>query len=126
MSTPEGRVKDVVKKILKRFENVYYHMPVQNGMGEPTLDFIGSCNGHFFAIETKAPGKKPTERQQLTMGNMLAGGAVVFVVDDDASAAVMRTTLQFMGGTENEKTNSSNSVRGPAVRAVPHNRRGAK
>lgn len=83
--TPEGRVKEGVKRVLKK-HNAYYHMPVQNGMGKPTLDFVCCHNGWFIAIETKAKkGDKPTQRQQQTIEEMKAAGAAVFVVccDED-------------------------------------------
>lgn len=66
MKTPEGKLKDQVKAFLKE-RGAYYHMPVQMGYGSPTLDFIGCYQGKFFAIETKAPGKGPTPRQNATM-----------------------------------------------------------
>lgn len=81
-TTPEGKVKDSIKKTLKNV-GAYYFMPVQNGMGAPSLDFLGCFCGQFFAIEAKAPGKKPTKRQELTMGSMAATGGVVFVIDGD-------------------------------------------
>jgi len=84
-NTSEGKVKLQVKRALKMLQDrgypVYYHMPVQNGMGKPTLDFIGCIKGQFFAIETKAPGKKPTERQEGTIADMRKAGANVFVYD---------------------------------------------
>ena len=84
-NTPEGKVKEQVKRALKGLQAkgypVYWHMPVQNGMGKPSLDFIGCVKGQFFAIETKAPGKKPTERQQGTIAEMQKAGAHVFVYD---------------------------------------------
>jgi hypothetical protein len=91
-STPEAKSKDNVKRAFRELKQqlgieVYYHMPVQNGMGAPTLDFVGCIRGQFFAIEAKAPGKKPTERQLLTIVGMEAAGAKVYVYD----------------GTENEK-----------------------
>ena len=79
--TPEGKVKRKVSRLLKETEYVYYHMPVQNGMGRPTLDYVGCHMGRFFAIETKAPGKKPTARQKLTMQEMESAGAEVFLID---------------------------------------------
>lgn len=79
--TPEGRIKEKVKKILKASPQCYYHMPVQNGMGAPTLDFVGCSFGRYFAIETKAPGHKPTPRQEATIAAMRAAGAEVFVID---------------------------------------------
>lgn len=81
-NTPEGKVKDKVKELLKE-HGAYWHMPVQNGMGAPTLDIIGCHHGFFFAVETKAPGKKPTPRQNLTIKKMRDAGATVFVIDGD-------------------------------------------
>lgn len=71
MKTPEGKLKDQVKAFLKE-KGAYYHMPVQMGYGSPSLDFIGCHQGKFFAIETKAKGKIPTARQNLTMREMSA------------------------------------------------------
>lgn len=78
--TPEGKVKARVKRILKKHE-VYYFMPVQTGYGMPTLDFLCCHRGSFFAIETKAPGKKPTTRQKIIIAEMLQASAEVFVID---------------------------------------------
>lgn len=80
-ATPEGRVKDRVKVLLKE-HGAYFHMPVQNGMGSPTLDFVGCFRGWFFAIETKAGDKQPTARQELTAKEMREAGAAVFLVND--------------------------------------------
>lgn len=85
MSTPEGAVKAAVKTLLKK-HGVYWHCPVQNGMGAPSLDFICCHNGKYLAIETKAPGKKPTPRQELTIGEIRKAGGMVFVIDGDLSA----------------------------------------
>ena len=91
--TPEGKVKEQVKKLLKE-AGAYYHMPVQNGMGAPTLDIVGCHQGNFFAVETKAPGKKPTPRQEQTIADMRRARAAVFVVDgSDRSLAELRAWL---------------------------------
>ena len=82
--TPEGRVKDKVKEILKKYK-VYWHMPVQNGMGSPTLDFVCCVRGLYFVVETKAPGKKATPRQELTMHQIQQAGGRAFVVDGDTT-----------------------------------------
>lgn len=92
--TPEGKVKAQVKKVLDK-HGVYYHMPVQNGMGAPTLDFIGCSRGRYYAVETKAPGKKPTERQEVTMGKIRASGGVCFVVSNMDELAVFDVWLAF-------------------------------
>lgn len=81
MNTPEGKVKDRVKRILKQYE-CYQFWPVQTGYGAPTLDCIACCAGQFFAIETKAPGKRPTPRQRLTMEDMEAAQGKVFVIGE--------------------------------------------
>ena len=98
-TTPEGRVKAQVKRMVKDLQDsgypVYLHMPVQNGMGKPTLDFIGCIKGQFFAIETKAPGKKPTERQLDTMAEMQKAGAHVFVYDG-SNPEVLATWLAML------------------------------
>lgn len=93
--TPEGKVKEKVKRLLKRFK-VYYHMPVVNGMGSPTLDFICCAWGHYFAIETKAPKEWPTDRQKVTMKEISEAGGFVFVVRDDESLALLEATLELM------------------------------
>jgi penicillin-binding protein-related factor A (putative recombinase) len=81
LSTPEGKVKNRVKSVLKTHK-VYFHMPVQNGMGAPTLDFICCHNGHYFAIETKAGNKKPTPRQEETMRQIQEVGGKTFMINE--------------------------------------------
>lgn len=95
MTTPEGKVKDAIKKVLKK-HGAYYHMPVQNGMGEPTLDFVGCLSGWFIGIEAKTIGKKPTLRQEITIARMRAAGGNVFVVDGPESLAVLDATLYYL------------------------------
>jgi len=82
--TPEGKVKAAVKEVLKA-HGAYWHCPVQNGMGAPSLDFICCFKGRYFGIETKAPGKKPTPRQELTIKAIRDAGGKVFVIDGDVS-----------------------------------------
>lgn len=82
--TPEGRVKDKVKRILARHHpQLYAHWPVQAGFGSPTLDCIGAIYGQAFAIEVKQSGKLPTPRQLLTMRGMKQAGYQVFLIDGD-------------------------------------------
>ena len=81
MPTPEGKVKAKVKHLLKQY-SVYQHWPVQTGYGSACLDCHACHLGRYFAIETKAPGKKLTPRQELTKEAIEAGGGVVFVVGE--------------------------------------------
>lgn len=94
MSTPESRVKAKVKELLKKY-GAYWHCPVQNGMGAPSLDFIGCHYGDFFAVETKAPGKKPTPRQEMTMESMEKAGGRPFVVAGDAGMEELEEWLEY-------------------------------
>ena len=92
--TPEGKVKKEVKKHLA-FAKAYHLWPVQTGYGRSTLDCVacvpthktcpqcghGEVFGQFVAIETKAPGKKLTARQRMTVVEMKKASAVVYVVE---------------------------------------------
>lgn len=82
--TPEGKVKDEIRKILDRF-GAYYFMPVQSGYGQAGLDFhchIVNKNGYAIAfyIEAKAAGNQPSARQINTINKLQATGATVFVI----------------------------------------------
>lgn len=82
--TPEGRVKEAVKRWLKS-RGIYYYMPVQNGMGVVGVpDFICCWAGKFIAIETKAPGKRssvsPNQHRQIAAIHAAGGAAIV--IDD--------------------------------------------
>ena len=87
-NTPEGRVKDKVRKKLKA-ASAYWHMPVQNGMGKPALDFHVCAKGFYAAVETKAPGGKPTARQVLTAAEVVRAGGSFFLIDGDTQELEM-------------------------------------
>lgn len=93
--TPEGLVKQAVRKLLKKY-GAYYHMPVQNGMGKPTLDFICSYRGYFIAIETKAGNKQPTTRQGITMNEIRAAGGFVFLVNEVQGLVELEAFLEVL------------------------------
>ena len=81
MPTPERKVKDQVKKLLKA-HGAYQHWPVQTGYGAACLDCHGCHLGRYFAVETKAPGKKPTTRQSLTQTEIEEACGEVFIVGE--------------------------------------------
>ncbi len=97
----EKRVKDVVKKLLKE-HGCYIFMPVQSGYGAATLDIIGCHKTRFFSVETKAPGKKPSPRQELIMDMMNDAGAAVFVIGEAVmyKEDSMKTTFSGMAALE--------------------------
>ena len=81
MATPEGTVKNQIKKVLVEF-GVWYFMP-QPGpyqiAGIP--DFLGILpwSGQFCGIEAKAPGGKPTENQKRVCAEINANGGVAII-----------------------------------------------
>ena len=81
--TPEGRIKAKINKVLAQWEGVYKFMPVQQGLGATTLDYLICVNSHFLGIEAIAPGKKPTPRQLLTIQKIRDAGGTAFVIDGD-------------------------------------------
>jgi len=80
MSTPEGKVKDAVRKLLSQYSGMYLYMPVPSGYGRTSIDFLGCYRGQFFAIETKAEGKKPTLRQVAELENIGRAMGATFVI----------------------------------------------
>lgn len=93
--TPEGRVKDAIKKELdsRGFWRAgaaqppavdgWYYMPVSNGMGVHGIpDFICCWKGKFLGIEAKAPGGTPTPNQLRRHEELRAGGGTVLIVSD--------------------------------------------
>lgn len=94
--TPEGKVKQQVKNVLKEHE-AWHYMPVQNGMGVtgiPDLiacvpltisaDMVGKTIGVFVGVETKAPGKikNTTPNQKRNLEKISKAGGVAIVSDD--------------------------------------------
>ena len=88
MSTPEGRVKEIVRKVLKEY-GVWFFSPVSNGMGVHGIpDFVGIFRGKSLMVETKALGRKPTPRQEMQIAAIRAAGGKVFVIDGDCCLLV--------------------------------------
>ena len=102
MSTPEGKVKARVKKILK-IAGAYQHWPVQTGYGAACLDCHGCYNGIYFAIETKAPGKHPTPRQEITMEDVRNAGGYVLVVGESYDDLVYSGEMELVEWLELNK-----------------------
>lgn len=87
-TTPEGKVKTAVKKVLandEKYGSIYSNWPVPGGYGRSTLDCLGCIRGWAFAIETKRPGEKLTPRQEFIAEEMRKAGMMVFEIDGDTS-----------------------------------------
>lgn len=98
--TPEGKIKKLVNNVLDEFVGedkahplLYRYWPVPSGYGASSLDCIICYYGLFLSIETKAPGKVPTPRQNLTMGEMRHAGGIVHVIDCEDDVKKLRNRL---------------------------------
>ena len=92
--TPEGKIKAKVREILAE-HGVYLFQPVQWGMGATGLDFhcVAPPDGKALFIETKAPGKVPTARQEVLIAKLRKMGAKVFVISNDVTLAELKRWL---------------------------------
>lgn len=83
--TPERKVKDKIKVILKRY-GVYYAMPIGTGYGNAGVPDFLCCvppRGGFLAIEAKANGGKTTALQDKNIDDIQRAGGVALVVDEN-------------------------------------------
>jgi len=105
MSAPEAKIKKMVKKVLAEFSekvtvgefhvtNLYQYWPVPAGFGASSLDCIIAYYGQAVYIETKAPGKKPTPRQELTIAEIKGAHSLVLVIDGEHGCHELRVILQ--------------------------------
>lgn len=80
--TPEGKVKEKVKGLLKA-NGVYYFMPCSGTYGTRGVpDFICCVRGMFVGIETKAGYGKPTAMQKEQMNRINENGGFTFCVNE--------------------------------------------
>jgi Holliday junction resolvase len=86
--TPEAKVKDKIKKILKA-HGVYYIMPIGSGYGNAGVpDFICCYKGFFMAIEAKASGNMATVLQAKNLEEIIDAGGVAVVVNENNLHAI--------------------------------------
>jgi hypothetical protein len=83
MSTPEVKVKNKVKKLLKE-NNAYFCMPVSGGFGASGVpDIIACYRGFFIGIECKAGNNTPTALQKKNLQDIVNAGGGVAVINED-------------------------------------------
>lgn len=98
--TPEGKVKDAVKKILKSL-NIYYFMPATGGYGRSGVPDIVCCvKGLFVSIECKAGLNQPTELQKREIKNIEEAGGIAMVVNEGS----VRGLAEFLIGLSNARS----------------------
>jgi Holliday junction resolvase len=104
-STPEGKVKDAIKKFLKE-RGAWYFMPVSNGMGQVGIpDIIVCYKGVFVAIEAKAPGKKgnTTANQDRVIEAIRSADGFAWVVDNPADMPMLFDVIDVYSKLEPKK-----------------------
>jgi hypothetical protein len=80
--TPEKKVKDKVKAMLKD-SGAYYFMPATHGYGASGVaDIVACLHGKFIAIECKANGNKPTGLQIKNMLDVSKSGGIAITIDE--------------------------------------------
>ena len=81
--TPEGEIKDQVRKVLDEM-GAYYFFPAANGYGRTGIpDVIACVGGHFVGIECKAGSKQPTALQQRELDNIEKAEGTGLLVNAD-------------------------------------------
>ena len=81
--TPEGKVKDNIKKVLKA-HGAYYAMPMGTGFGNAGVpDFLVCLNGEFLGIEAKAGKGTTTALQKKNIAEIEAAGGRTLVINED-------------------------------------------
>lgn len=82
-TTPEGKVKEKVKKLLTQ-RGAYWYMPMGTAIytrnGVP--DFLVCYRSVFIGIETKAGYNKPSALQKLELINIKNAGGIGLVVNE--------------------------------------------
>lgn len=81
-TTPEGKVKVAVRKILDA-AGVYYFMPPGMGLGRAGIpDIICCMNGFFVAFELKAGKGKTTALQDREIAAINTHGGRAYVINE--------------------------------------------
>lgn len=103
-TTPEGKVKREVRKILTEL-GAYYTMPVTGGYGASGApDFVVCYRGLFFGLECKAGTNKPTALQEKNLASISKAGGLACVVNEN-NVGVLRDWIvdsadELLGGVK--------------------------
>ena len=118
MATPEGKVKDKGKALLKKY-GAYYTMPVMTGMAtNGTPDFAVCHKGRYLAIEAKADESgAPTELQWVRLREVEKAGGDTMVIHA-GNLAVLENWLKNPTTTHVVREMDSRRVLGHAVNGV--------
>lgn len=106
MATPEVKVKDKVKAVLKNL-GAYYVMPVTGGYGNSGApDFLVCYKGRFIGIECKAGRNKPTALQEKNLREIEDAGGSALVINEENVVDVLLLINKSLEGESNETQTS--------------------
>lgn len=92
--TPEGAVKNEIKKLLKKMRKTFFWF-VQDRFTAGIPDVIGCCRGLFFALEIKAPGERPNTLQTIVLRLLRAAGAKADWTDSVEKARTFLNEVEY-------------------------------
>jgi len=119
--TPEGRVKDKIKKWMKRvFPTAFSFMPRQSGFGQNgipdhlycvpvkiTKAMVGETVGLFVGIEAKTASGTQSALQNICEKDIVAAGGIYLMpFGSDAIDGALSRLMKFYQGSENELSKS--------------------
>ena len=106
MATPEVKVKQKVKAVLKNL-GAYYVMPVTGGYGNSGApDFLVCYKGRFIGIECKAGRNKPTALQEKNLREIEDAGGSALVINEENVVDVLLLINKSLKGESNETQTS--------------------
>jgi hypothetical protein len=106
LATPEVKVKQKVKAVLKNL-GAYYVMPVTGGYGRSGApDFLVCYKGRFIGIECKAGNNKPTALQEKNLREIEDAGGSSLVIDEENVVDVLFLINKTFEGESNETQTS--------------------
>ena len=97
--TPEGKVKELIKKFLKKY-NIEYRMVIPSSYGNTTgmSDFCCILHGGvWLAIEAKAADKVPTKKQQEFLDMITSAGGIGVGVNGQEQLDKLKAILVTSG-----------------------------
>lgn len=80
-NTPEGKVKERVRKIFKEYNVLYAHVPGSRFGKAGVGDYICCILGRYLEVEAKA-GTKQSDLQKIRQEAVYNAGGVYIVVDE--------------------------------------------
>lgn len=107
MITPEGKVKQKIKKILDEFD-AYYFFPPANGYGRAGIPDVVACfKGCFIAIEAKAGHNKATALQLRELELVKDAGGLAMVCYEDDLPTLRRYLEGLRDGSKNSRAKAA-------------------